>query len=438
MMNTGIIAQDGAWVVHRAIIPRVECVNLINAIPGHHAYSMWLGRGEFRLGIGHAWQLVGSRDEDSVGELSRRLRTSSGPLYEYIPFATSWSHFDPNDPRTHDENSLWRLFPSIEVSVPEISYVMKRDALIRTIICDSSRLENLLAASNAMQRNASEFAASRALRVELTSSTDTYQEVVKQGLSAIEDRVVEKVVLARVVSGVGERPIDLPHTLETLMSQFPNCLVFACRPKAMQNRLSPTFFGATPETLVRTLNGWVETEALAGSAPRGISAKQDETLANELLRSVKDTHEHEVVRERIVAGLAAHCTHVEYGEAQIKRLRNVQHIHTPLHARLSRTSSIADLVDALHPTPAVGGHPSQAACELIRTIEGFHRGLYAGTGGWFDASGDGEFGVLIRSALADGENIHLFAGAGIVEGSNPVHEANETQVKLSAILEALR
>jgi menaquinone-specific isochorismate synthase len=190
---------------------------------------------------------------------------------------------------------------------------------------------------------------------------------------------------------------------------------------------------------VRVSKGVLETEALAGSIRRGAGASEDAALATTLLRSEKDRREHELVVAAISGRLAQLGLQPEF-EAQpgLRRLANVQHLHTPVRAALPENVRLLAALAALHPTPAVGGAPLAAAVAGIRGLEGFPRGLYAGALGWVNARGGGEFFVGLRSALVDGATARVYAGAGIVAGSMPEKEFAETELKFKAMLEALR
>jgi menaquinone-specific isochorismate synthase len=190
--------------------------------------------------------------------------------------------------------------------------------------------------------------------------------------------------------------------------------------------------------LVRVRQGKLETEALAGSIGRGAGASEDAALATRLLRSEKDRREQQEVLDDIVARLAPLGIQPQFpAEPQVRRFANVQHLQTPVSATLPAGVRPLDVVAAMHPTPAVGGSPRDAAVAQIRDLEGFPRGLYAGALGWLNARGGGEFFVGIRSALVEGSQARVYAGAGIVAGSTPEKEFAETELKFKAMLDAL-
>ena len=261
-----------------------------------------------------------------------------------------------------------------------------------------------------------------------------YRAAVAQAVVRIAAGEFEKIVLARAQDLTADQPLHPLRVLNGLRQRFPECYAFS-----MANGRGQSFIGASPERLVRVSKGVLETEALAGSIRRGAGASEDAALATTLLRSEKDRREHELVVAAISGRLAQLGLKPEF-EAQpgLRRLANVQHLHTPVRAALPENVRLLAALAALHPTPAVGGAPLAAAVAGIRGLEGFPRGLYAGALGWVNARGGGEFFVGLRSALVDGATARVYAGAGIVAGSMPEKEFAETELKFKAMLEALR
>ena len=224
----------------------------------------------------------------------------------------------------------------------------------------------------------------------------------------------------------------LDVVMERLMAAYPACLVFAI------GQGNSTFLGATPEQLVSLDKGHVSVTCLAGSAPRGANVEQDEVMGNELLERHKDQREHAYVVQAVRESLSGLCADVTYDhQPGLLKLPSVQHLSTHFSATVSADTHVLDLAQALHPTPAVGGTPRNKAMEAIRTIERADRGWYAAPVGHIGASGDGEFGVAIRSALMQGNKALLYAGAGIVEGSEPDLELAEVELKLNAMRSVL-
>ena len=211
-----------------------------------------------------------------------------------------------------------------------------------------------------------------------------------------------------------------------MREQFPACFCFCFgTPEA-------AFVGASPELLVRRSGASVSTVALAGSTRRSSDPAVDDHLGEQLLRSDKDRREHAIVAERIVRGLRPHAVWVEARPSPRSiKVANIQHLATPVIAQLADPRSAIELAGMLHPTPAVGGEPwPERAAAAIPELEGMDRGWYAAPVGWMDATEDGEFCVALRSALLRDREAHLFAGVGVVAGSDPAAELAETEVKL--------
>ncbi len=266
------------------------------------------------------------------------------------------------------------------------------------------------------------------------SETGDYRAAVRCGLERIAAGEFQKIVLARAIDLQADRALHPLEVLNGLRERFPECYAFSAA-----SGTGPSFIGASPERLVRVSQGVVETEALAGSVRRGAGASEDAALAAGLLRSEKDLREHRHVIDSITRRLEPLGVRLEHASnPAVRKLANVQHLHTAMRGALPEGVRLLDLVSVLHPTPAVGGTPREAAVARIRELEGFPRGLYAGALGWINARGGGEFFVGLRSALVEGERARVYAGAGIVAGSEPEREWAETELKFQALLAALR
>jgi isochorismate synthase len=244
---------------------------------------------------------------------------------------------------------------------------------------------------------------------------------------------LEKVVLARALQvQTPNRRLDPQTALRNLAASYPSCTVFAL---AHQDAC---FLGATPERLISLHDGTASTMALAGSVPRGASQAEDDLLAEQLMQSAKERAEHAFVVGALRDGLAQICSRIIADtQPRVRKLANVQHLFTPIHGQVAAGYTVLDLVERLHPTPAVGGFPRQRAMELIREREALDRGWYAGPLGWLNRHGEGEFVVGIRSALVRGDTATLFAGCGIVSDSDPATEFAESGWKLRPMLTAL-
>lgn len=265
-------------------------------------------------------------------------------------------------------------------------------------------------------------------------SPSGYQDAVGAGLAAIAAGEVGKVVLARDLAGSIPAGADLRRLVRALQSAYPDTWTYAV----------DGLIGASPETLVTVSGGVVTARVLAGTAARGADADEDTAASLALATSPKDLDEHQYAVQSVLTALRPFTSALASAEQPFTlKLPNVWHLATDVEGALARTSSALDLIGALHPTAAVAGTPTPAAMEVIRRLEPFDRGLYAGPVGWIDAHGDGEWAIALRcaqfdlSATGDGIPFVAHAGAGIVSGSDPEAELLETRVKFRPIVDAL-
>lgn len=256
---------------------------------------------------------------------------------------------------------------------------------------------------------------------------------VEKAKKLIKKEKFEKIVLARSVSFQSKRELIPTVIAHKLRQKYPACYNFM-----IQRDPKTSFIGASPERLASFNNGVFLTEGLAGSISRGKSAMEDASLAHTLLNSSKDREEHKFVVQAIDDNLKPFSDSVEHPkQPQIKKLQNVQHLFTPIRASIKEGVEIHELVQQLHPTPAVGGYPSEESVPYIREIEQIDRGWYSAPVGWFNLKGSGEFAVAIRSALLHDNQAELFAGCGIVSDSDPEKEWIETLLKFVPLMDAL-
>jgi isochorismate synthase len=232
------------------------------------------------------------------------------------------------------------------------------------------------------------------------------------------------VVLARARRAAAPHALDAAAALRHLRAAYPECHIFGCW------RGDAAFVGASPERLVKVAGRDVQASSLAGSAPRGATEAEDARLAAGLLTSSKDQAEHAVVRDTLAAALDELCDDVIAPEQpSLFTLPQVHHLHTAVRARLRAGRTLLELVARLHPTPAVGGAPREAALTFIREHERLDRGWYAAPIGWIGRDG-GELAVALRSAVIRRDEAWLFAGCGLVADSDPEMEFAETLLKL--------
>jgi menaquinone-specific isochorismate synthase len=272
---------------------------------------------------------------------------------------------------------------------------------------------------------------------------------VQQVLQMIEDRQLSKLVLARSAELVTPRPVCVADALAKLRQRYPSCYIFALHNgsgngssnspgNTSGNACGQTFLGASPERLLSLQGEHLVVDALAGSTRRGQTLTEDFALAQGLLASEKDRREHQLIVEYILQTLAQlGITPQAPVPPMLLQLPNIQHLQTLITAHVPAALSLLSILQHLHPTPAVAGVPRRLACEQIRQLEPFERHLYAAPLGWIDAQGNGEFIVGLRSALIESNRVRLYAGAGIVAGSDPEREFQEIQLKLRALSETL-
>lgn len=272
--------------------------------------------------------------------------------------------------------------------------------------------------------------------LQIMPATRAYQQWV-DGVENARDLIrhgrFEKIVLARQLDIEADHALSPTLALNRLRRHYPDCYTFMVKPAS-----GAAFLGCTPERLASFKPGCVLTEGLAGSIPRGESASEDALLERELLNSEKNLKEHRFVVKALEERLAPYASRIECPESPgIKKLSNVQHLHTPITAWLKDTVEPAKILSRLHPTPAVGGFPKESALPFIRKLEHFDRGWYAGPVGWLNAGGGGEFAVAIRSGLMEARRARFFAGCGIVEDSDPRSEWEETKLKFMPMISAI-
>ncbi len=258
-----------------------------------------------------------------------------------------------------------------------------------------------------------------------------WEHVVAEAVARIATGEVDKVVLSRDLLATTERPVDPRWLLHGLAQRYPGCWTFAV----------DGLVGATPELLVRLERRLVHSRVLAGTIRRTGDDDHDLVLAGSLARSSKDLEEHEYAVRSVADALTPYCSSMNVPEAPfVLHLANVMHLATDVAGVLAQDVTSLALAAALHPTAAVCGTPTAAALEVVRDLEGMDRGRYSGPVGWIDARGDGEWGIALRCAQIDPEDrrrLRLFAGCGIVAGSDPTAELAESDAKLVPMRDAL-
>lgn len=256
-----------------------------------------------------------------------------------------------------------------------------------------------------------------------------WKRTVELARYAIRRHEMQKVVLARTIPVTSDEQFQVARVIRQLVDTYPNCYTFAF----------DGLVGASPELLIQRRGIEIGSIPIAGSAPRGITAHDDEILGIDLLRSKKNRWEHDLAVQSVMRALRPLCSSLSSDEEPwLMRLSNVTHLATRISGYLIDRLTSLDLAGALHPTAAVCGVPTEVAMQTIRRLEDFDRDRYAGPIGWMDPSGDGEWAIALRCAQISGSEATVYVGSGIVADSDPEVELVETMLKAEAILQALR
>ena len=367
-------------------------------------------------------------DYDALWNCLRpQLEAASHPVRYY-----GGVRFDARQPAHAQPDARWAPFGTARFVLPRFTYISDGDAA--TLACtlvlprDASRLDSILADLHALHTPADRPLGSPPFPVRRNDAPDEPQwtAMVRRALADIRRDALQKVVLARRVQLALEHAPDALAMLQHLADATPNCTHFAVRPGR-----GATWMGASPERLFRQDGRAVESEAVAGTRSRGSTARADDALRDELLASDKDRREHDFVVTAIRDALAPLCVAPPApGDVDEMRLARRRHLQARLRGQLREGTRPVDVLEALHPTPAVAGVPTGAALTAIRRQEPFDRGWYAGPVGWVGADA-AEFAVAIRSGLVHHATLALYSGAGVVAGSEPEREWDEIEQKIS-------
>lgn len=379
-------------------------------------------------GLGAAWRTVAPYGVDRFSSLA----DSVAWLEEFDPElrALIGFSFDPDGPYRPE----WDGFTSTAAIVPIASIVSEGEKRRLVVALPPGRnRENVLDVLAGLREQPAPTSIRAADHsIESRPAPAEWIESVQESIDAIQHGAMSKVVLSRSVivrADVPAAPFDLTARLR---SAYPGCFTFGWQ------EADATFVGATPELLVERRGRTVRSQPLAGSAPRGEGEDEDRAIGEALMASAKDRFEHEVVVDDIVDRLQSITGRVVApATPTLLKMANVQHLATEVRGELAAHRSVIEVAGALHPTPAVAGLPLTEALAVIKKAERIDRGWYSGGIGWTDGRGDGQIAVALRCALIRHDTSHLFAGAGIVAGSQPVREIEETRLKFRPLLNLL-
>ena len=326
--------------------------------------------------------------------------------------------FDPGQEPT----GPWAGFPAVLFRVPALAVTRVRGRTFAT--GDLDLLE---------QPPSWRGPGARRFDVESVRAEAEWMQSVAEATRRLGAGEADKVVLAREVMVHADGVVAAGAVARALRNAYPACFTYL-----VAGADGTAFAGASPELLLRRSGRTVASQPMAGSTARGDDEDEDDALASQLVASLKDRVEHQLTAGHVAAVLAAACVNLEVGKPEIARFTNIQHLATTVSGELRQPPpGVLELAALLHPTPAINGSPSEAAGRLISELEGLERGWYAGAIGWLDGRGDGELAVAIRCGLLFEDGARLYAGNGMMPGSEPEAELEETRLKLRVLLGAL-
>jgi isochorismate synthase len=401
----------------------IDPLEFVRAAHGQVPLAVFFGRpGGVEVGaIGAAWEADVFSGE---GRLRRLI-----PQIPSIPEARFVVGFSFSESGSTAEE--WRNFGPARLVLPQAAVVKEGESTKLVLVADGDPSTlSVLSGLRRPESLAGRHAADRS--IESVPAPGAWMEAVEESVVAIDQGAFEKVVLARSVvvnSDVATEPFDLAFRLR---SGYPGCYTYAWKSG------DDAFVGASPELLASVRDSVVISEPLAGTTARGEGEDHDRVLGEQLMASSKNRHEHRVVIEGIGERLAGLTSSLEVPSTpSLRRMANVQHLSTHIEGTLLPGRGILDVVEEIHPTPAVGGSPTDDAVTMIGKLEEIDRGWYSGGVGWVGQDGDGEVALALRCALLRGNTARLFAGAGIVSGSVPQLELEETRLKFGPMLSLL-
>lgn len=449
--NTTTAEVDALNVKSRFYIETIE-VSRLSALAffaaGEEKYKgkrfFWQNREKtFTIvGLDHAYVLQNDLDEGRFDAIESEWQALTKTIvmedHELQPILFGGFTFDPQ----HKHKEEWATFPESFFAVATYQLVIRHDKAYVSIHFITDEVDCSAAFEALRKERDTLIHAAQVKEVKTYAKPtimhfsephkETYLQAVDKVTSLIRQRQAQKVVIARSFALRFDDDIASPVVLSHIINEQPESYLFGLE---HQHTL---FFGASPERLVKVERGYAYSSCVAGSIRRGTTAEEDERLGQCLLQDAKNLGEHRYVVEMIAQTFAQNCVAYKVpSHPKLLKIRDIQHLYTPVEGQLKENTTILQLIKNLHPTPALGGVPRKEALSIIRTYESINRGLYAAPIGWLDAEGNGEFAVAIRSATLQGNHAFLYAGGGIVADSNSQSEYEETLVKFRPMLRAL-
>ena len=289
----------------------------------------------------------------------------------------------------------------------------------------SQRFESIINLQNKIENKASIILTAKGLS---PKDKKKWKTLVAETLDKLSDFEISKIVLSRRVDMVLSAEPSWDEIRKYFSDNYSGCSTF------IYHNNNSTFFGASPERLIKFHDKKVTIDVLAGSISRGKNSDEEKQLEREMISSSKLNREHDLVVHQIKKAISKYVTKIFTNKIPIKKLQNIQHLYTTLQSELTADTSMFEIIEAIYPTGAICGEPRDRALSLLKKIEDYKRGLYSGMIGYFNLNDEGEFVIGIRSALLHENKLFAYAGCGIVEGSDPEKEFEETELKLKVIL----
>ena len=398
--------------------------------------------GSFTLiGIGVVQQIIA--EEDRFQQLQEKWDKTLQRAIIHNPFqhvgtgliAMGGMSFDPKRPTSQ----LWKKYPTSQLTIPEYIFIRHKEQFYMTLnsyVHEDDDIDTLLEKFKedeiTLLSTENDSTTVQKVMAKKEIEPEAWKQTVSDAVEEIKRGNAKKIVLAREMRIQLEGKADISLLLSKLQETQPNSYIFAFE------HGDNCFLGATPERLVQVEGEHLLSTCLAGTARRGTTVEEDEKIANDLLNDEKNREEHDYVVQMIRSSIEPFCHDVNIpDEPIVYPLRNLQHLYTPVRAKLKRPFTVFDIIEQLHPTPALGGVPREKALAFMREHELLDRGWYGAPIGWLDSNDNSEFAVAIRSGLVQHDEISLFAGCGVMRDSDPDMEYEETNVKFLPMLTIL-
>lgn len=430
---------------------KIEPLSLIHAFDSLESFHVnrlfWSNSDQtfMLLGFGTAKEIIVTENEQNrYKQLEEEWTKLVSEAVIYNPYenqgtgitALGGMSFDP----LRQRSTLWQNYATSQLTVPAYLIAYENDEYYFTVnlsIDEHTNVENIVQEIETIKQTLQNERHTKVnyeqkVVYQVEKHPEKWMQSVQKAVDTINNNEAEKIVLARELRIKLKERVNVGILIDKLMQTQQQSYIFA------YEQGDDCFIGASPERLVQIQGQALLSTCLAGTAPRGKDDIEDTKIANELLNDTKNRQEHDHVVKMIRSSIEPFCFNINIpNEPVILTLRNLQHLYTPVTATLNNGVTVFNLIEVLHPTPALGGVPRDKALKFIREEEQFDRGWYGAPIGWIDYQGNSEFAVAIRSGLVQGDEVSLFAGCGVMGDSDPETEYEETAVKFLPMLTIL-